>query len=339
MPSTYTTRLNVTKQGTGDNSGTWGAVLNDQTVELLDEAIAGVQSLNVTTGSNLTLSVANGATSQARKAVLRLTGTPTANIAIIIPSLEKTYDIDGTGFAGAFTITVRAATGAGVAFTAGQKGRIYFNGTDVINLAPVVPVTAVVGDTNVKATLTGTTVNLSLGITGGVIAYAGSSAPAGWLLCAGQAVSRTTFADLFAVTGTTYGVGDGSTTFNLPDLRGRVPAGKDDMNGSAANRITNAIAGFIGTVLGAFGGDQNMHQHTHTATVTDPGHTHGPGNLLTMNGAGVPQNFGGGTRTLFEFTAGTSSATTGITVGNANAGTGTSQNVQPTLILNYIIKT
>lgn len=63
--------------------------------------------------------------------------------------------------------------------------------------------------------------------TGSVISFAGSTAPNGYLLCQGQAVSRTTYAALFAVIGGTYGVGDGSTTFNLPDLRGRVAVGVD----------------------------------------------------------------------------------------------------------------
>lgn len=62
---------------------------------------------------------------------------------------------------------------------------------------------------------------------GSITAFAGSAIPANWLLCNGEAVSRTTYADLFTVIGTTYGAGDGSTTFNLPDLRGRVAVGVD----------------------------------------------------------------------------------------------------------------
>lgn len=62
---------------------------------------------------------------------------------------------------------------------------------------------------------------------GVVSAFAGASAPAGYLLCDGAAVSRTTYAALFAVLSTTYGTGDGSSTFNLPDLRTRVPVGKN----------------------------------------------------------------------------------------------------------------
>ncbi|EHL69933.1 hypothetical protein HMPREF1032_02932, partial [Subdoligranulum sp. 4_3_54A2FAA] len=60
---------------------------------------------------------------------------------------------------------------------------------------------------------------------GCVIPFAGAAAPTGWLLCQGQAISRTTYAQLFSVIGTTYGSGDGKTTFNLPDMRGRVAVG------------------------------------------------------------------------------------------------------------------
>jgi microcystin-dependent protein len=66
---------------------------------------------------------------------------------------------------------------------------------------------------------------------GVLLPFAGSTAPTGWLLCAGQAISRATYAGLFAVIGTAYGAGDGTTTFNVPDLRGRIPAGKDNMGG------------------------------------------------------------------------------------------------------------
>jgi microcystin-dependent protein len=89
-----------------------------------------------------------------------------------------------------------------------------------------------------------------VGDTGEVKPFAGTTAPAGYLLCFGQAISRTAYAGLFAVLSTTYGVGDGSTTFNLPDLRGRVAAGKDDMGGSSAGRLPNSG----GTVLGAASG-------------------------------------------------------------------------------------
>ena len=89
---------------------------------------------------------------------------------------------------------------------------------------------------------------------GVIVPFAGSNAPSGWLLCAGQAVSRTQYAGLFLTISTTYGAGDGSTTFNLPDLRGRTIAGVDNMGGSAASRLTSGVSGINATTLGAAGG-------------------------------------------------------------------------------------
>lgn len=171
-----------------------------------------------------------------------------------------------------------------------------------------------------------------VGTPSGVVApFAGAAAPSGWLLCDGAAVSRTTYAALFTVVGTQYGSGDGSSTFNLPDLRGRSVFGLDNMGGSAASRVTSGISGIAATTLGAAGGDERMHQHTHT--VTDPGHTH----TLSFNDAvGFAASGGGNHFNTTSTQAVTSSATTGVTVNNAGAGA--SQNMPPAMMLNYIIK-
>jgi microcystin-dependent protein len=90
---------------------------------------------------------------------------------------------------------------------------------------------------------------------GVILDYAGVSAPSTFFaLSFGQALSRTTYATLFALLGTTYGVGDGSTTFNVPDLRGMLVAGKDDMGGSARGKLTAGGSGILGTQLGANAG-------------------------------------------------------------------------------------
>lgn len=151
--------------------------------------------------------------------------------------------------------------------------------------------------------------------TGVVLPFAGSAAPTGWLLCDGSAVSRTTYAALFTAIGTTYGSGNGSTTFNLPDLGGRVPAGKE----ATATRLTTAGSGVDGATLGATGGAQ-----THTLTTAQmPAHTHS-----------------GGATVLFGGTAGSTSyvGNGSATTGSAGSG-GAHNNTQPTIVLNYIIKT
>jgi microcystin-dependent protein len=158
---------------------------------------------------------------------------------------------------------------------------------------------------------------------GAVMPFAGASAPAGWLLCFGQNVSRSQYGELFAVLGTTYGSGDGSTTFGLPDLRGRVVAGVDNMGGSAASRLTSTTITGGADAVGEVGGGQ-----THTLTTAQiPSHTH----AVTVANAGtftgiIGNNGHGGT--VLGWT-GNATATGG---GEAH------NNVQPTMVLNYIIK-
>lgn len=91
---------------------------------------------------------------------------------------------------------------------------------------------------------------------GVMVDYAGTAAPAGWLLCAGQSLVRTTYPALFAAIGTTYGSAD-IAHFNLPDRRGRVSFGKDNMGGAGANRLTTAGGGIDGDTLGATGGAES----------------------------------------------------------------------------------
>lgn len=113
-------------------------------------------------------------------------------------------------------------------------------------------------------------------VPGVIMDYVGVTAPAGWLFCAGQVVLIDDYPRLFDVLGNRFG-GDGVTTFGIPDLRGRVAAGRDDMGGTAAGRLS---AQLNGKTLGAVGGAEShvlttaqMPSHAHG--VTDPGHGHG----------------------------------------------------------------
>ena len=117
---------------------------------------------------------------------------------------------------------------------------------------------------------------------GTIVPYAGSSAPTGWMFCDGTAISRATYATLFTVIGTTYGSGDGLTTFNVPDLRQKFPLGKADSG--------------TGSTLGATGGAID-HTHTgpsHTHAISSDGiHTHtGPSHTHTISSDGAHTHSG-----------------------------------------------
>lgn len=147
--------------------------------------------------------------------------------------------------------------------------------------------------------------------------YAGSAAPTGWLLCNAAAVSRTTYAGLFAVIGTTYGVGDGSTTFNLPDLRGRVPMGAG--TGDATDATAHALASKAGTEgVTLTAAQSGLPAHTHTT------------NLATASDSGQTANFGGGTASV--------QGTKATGANTSAAASAAHNNVQPSLTVNYIIK-
>lgn len=182
--------------------------------------------------------------------------------------------------------------------------------------------------------------------TGSLTMYGGASAPTGFLLCDGTAVSRTTYASLFAVISTTYGVGDGSTTFNVPDLRQRFPLGK-------AASGTGATLGGTG---GAIDHTHSVPAHYHSmsgagttlATGTESAnHTHnlGYGTNLAAGAIAKPGSFSGtsladtGTQSANHTHAITGSIglVTGGVDGNAAMTSGT--NNPPFLTVNFIIKT
>jgi len=164
----------------------------------------------------------------------------------------------------------------------------------------------------------------------------------------GQAISRVTYAALFSQMGTTYGPGDGSTTFNLPDKTGRVSAMKE----AVATRLTSGYFGGNSTVMGAVGGNEShllttgeMPSHQHAVYLKDPGHNHTYNNVYNssvLSGGGAYQT---GNPTVSN----TSTSTTGITIGSVNgtandnqtapAGSGNAYPiVQPTIVCNYIIR-
>ncbi len=148
---------------------------------------------------------------------------------------------------------------------------------------------------------------------GVVLPYGGGVAPKGWLLCDGAAVSRTSYPTLYSIIGTQYGAGDGYSTFNLPDMRGRVPVG-----GGSGTDLTARTLG------------EKMGEENHTLTVEEmPSHAHG--SILTAD----RRNYG------YHAKSGPNDGVNIGTLYQSTEATGGSQphnNMQPSLVLNYIIK-
>jgi microcystin-dependent protein len=146
---------------------------------------------------------------------------------------------------------------------------------------------------------------------GTMLDYAGSSEPSGWLFCYGQSLSRASYSALFTALGTAYGAVDGSS-FSLPDCRGRIVAGKDDMGGVSADRLTAQSGGVNGDTLGATGGEERH----------------------DLAGAGMPDNT---TSSIWT----KSSDNSVLQIVNDTGHTGTASephnNVQPSIVFNKII--
>ena len=177
---------------------------------------------------------------------------------------------------------------------------------------------------------------------GTIAMYAGTTAPEGWLLCDGSPLSRTAYQNLFAVIGTTFGNGDGSATFNLPDLRGRTPFGK-------------AASGTFQT-LGATGG---VETHSHTVAIAGHAHnlpfSHSNGRLYVMWAGGTDEHFRwseghqGGDQPVSEVAqysgvqtwccgSGQNYAALTSTSGGQTVTSSANSNVPPFAVVNYIIK-
>ncbi|WP_049777030.1 tail fiber protein [Paludibacter propionicigenes] len=232
------------------------------------------------------------------------TATPKIGIGLNAPTAAL-HLLAGTASAGTAPLKL-TSSGTAVLLTTPETGAIEFDGTHLY---------CTIGTTRYQ-------LDQQNSISGEIKIWAGTTTattlPAGWLVCDGSAISRTTYANLFLVLGTTYGAGDGSTTFNLPNLKGRVPVGYD-----GSQTEFNA--------LNKTGGEK-----THTLTIAEmPSHNHYNGN----GGYNVLLSYGGGANT----TDGLDNTGGEPDVHNfgyeQNAGGGQAHNnLQPYIVLNYIIK-
>lgn len=262
---------------------------------------------NLTIAGNLSVSGTLGITGVATFTAQPVMSSLTASQAVFTDSLKG--------------LVSKAVTGT---------GDVVLSDSAALTGIPTAPTASAGTNTTQLATTAFVTQNAVL--TGALLMWPTASAPSGYLLCNGTAVSRTTYAALFAVVGTTFGAGDGSTTFNLPNYADRMPIG----------------SGTIAASIGSTGGSKDavVVSHTHTASssssVSDPGHLHYSYGSGAFNGGGDGGAYGQsgtgyGARPL-------QAASTGIGVSTSTSITsagvsGTNANLPPYLGINFIIKT
>lgn len=184
---------------------------------------------------------------QAAHPVLIVSGTLTANVAVILPAFLKTWAVVDMSSHGQYSLSFKTANGTGVSLSVATE-QLVCDGTNILRVGPdpsqLIP-------------------------TGMVVPFFGTTIPAGYLIANGSAVSRTLYANLFAVIGTMYGSGDGSTTFNLPDLMNRF------VRYGTVSQVGDKVA-------------DSLRSHAHSITQT--AHTHGfsdPGHVHTASTAGA----------------------------------------------------
>jgi microcystin-dependent protein len=253
------------------NSTGWDVPINSNT-SATNNAFGGVLAVSIT-AADVTLT-----SDQAQNMALTLSGTLTGNRTLFIPSgVSGSWVVKNTT-TGTYSVTVSNVAGsATTVISQGTSALVFSDGTNVYQAN-----------------------DMGGNPAGTMIQFAGTSAPSGYLWCDGSAVLRTVYARLFTAIGTTWGVGDGSSTFNLPDSQGAFFRG----SGSGLNPSTRTV--------GSYEAD-DVKPHSHT--ITDPGHYH----VITADSA---VGLSGGGRNIAESifnnsTMNSNSATTGITINNS----------------------
>lgn len=341
--TTYSTSLKLALIGDGQEVGIWGQTTNTNLGTLLEQAIAGLVSINMG-DTNVTLTSLNGASDQARNQVLVLTGSNSAVRDVIPPVVEKTYIVKNST-TGGFAIRVIGTTGTGVNVPNGTTSLIYCDGTnfyEAINSNNTTGNASISGALAVTGAISGSTATFSGAISsvspaftgvptaptaspgtnttqiattafvlansvpaGAIIMWSGSiaSIPAGWFLC------------------------DGNN--GTPDLRNRFVVG------AGSTYAVNATGGSADAIVVS-------HSHTASSSVSDPQHSHGTpagGNYMYLNGASIIASTVGGNNIGIASTTG--SASTGISVTttvNSAGSSGTNANLPPYFALAYIMK-
>lgn len=324
----------------------WGTELNSN-FSLLDLNVGGTVSLGVS-GSTASVTGTN-----LQYGGFKFTGSLSVTNTVTFASYAG-FAFISNGTTGSQNLSCGISGGTFVTVQPSETVPVWSDGANFYRLAVIGGGIGTTGTGQVVlasgAALTNPTGVLPPGI---MAPYAGTTPPTGgaWLYCDGSPVSRTTYAALFAVCSTSYGSGDGVTTFNLPDMRGRTAFGYD--SGNATGRMTgNTGQGISASTIGNIGGEQthvlNINElATHNHGTSDPSHSHnatnwqGPANNSAVGylasqdalGNAIQANASSGTNPYVVLPA-----YTGISINNTGSNFG-HNTLPPGLITGYIIKT
>ena len=223
MADTYTSVLQLLKQETGSHNNDWGNLLNSQVIDRIESAIAAESGIALTGGTKTLTD------DECRPHLLSFTGTLGSDAIVEVPARSRTW-ILYNGTTGNFTVTVKVSGQPGFIVPRGPLAQVHCNGAAMIEVgtAGQVPV-------------------------GSAIHHFGATVPSNFLEMDGTAISRVLYAKLFAAIGSTWGAGDGSTTFNLPNAKDRY---------FRARGTTFASLGYVA---------QDIQSHTHTASTDTQG--------------------------------------------------------------------
>ena len=159
MASTYTNRLGLEKQTDGENPNSWGAILNTNVIDLIDDAIAGYEIVSVS-GTGITLTDNQGSSDQSRNAALEFAGTLTANVTITVPAEEKTYFIR-ENTSGSFAVQMKTVGGTALSLSQGVNTFVACNGTSIYRLDVPTSVSSFTANTLVATSISTSVLTVS----------------------------------------------------------------------------------------------------------------------------------------------------------------------------------
>ena len=230
MASSYTSNLRLTLPITGELTGTWGDTVNTGITALVDAAVSGTADVTHDNSANYTLTVANGASDEARQMVLNVTGTLTAARNIVCPSTSKLFFVKNAT-TGGFAVTLKTSAGTGISISNGKIAVLYCDGTNVVNAISYFSALDI-------AALTAATADINGGTIDGTV-IGGASAGAGTFTTLGATTGNITTVNSTAVNATTVD----TTNIEFTNLKAK--------DGTAAGSIANStgVVTLTSTVL------------------------------------------------------------------------------------------